>query len=194
MLAIDLNNNGKIDDGTELFGNNSQLSGGGTAANGFEALKEYDSNSDGVIDEFDRDFQALKVWQDLNLDGRTQELELKTLEELGITSINTDYDEQSQLQQGNHLIQTGVFANADGQSNELVDVWFQRDETQSIYQGSELATDELNHYPDIKGWGYVASLQQVMASNSTLKSMIDQFTQEPDPATRSAMVNEIIYH
>ena len=193
LLAIDLNNDGKIDNGTELFGNNTRLSNGETAANGFEALKEYDSNSDGVIDEFDRDFQALKVWQDLNLDGKTQELELKTLEELGITSINTDYSEQTQLQHDNQLIQTGSFTNADSPSNELVDVWFQTDESQSIYQNSSENTAELSDYPDIKGWGYVANLQQVMAYNMTLKSMVDAFIQESNPATRSALVNEIIY-
>ena len=193
LLAIDLNNNGKIDDGSELFGNNTQLSNGETAANGFEALKEYDTNSDGVIDEFDRDFQALKVWQDLNLDGKTQELELKTLEELGITSINTDYSEQSQQQQGNHYIQTGLFADTESSSNELVDVWFQTDETQSIYHGSPQSTDDLANYPDIKGWGYVANLQQEMARNSALKSLVDEFIQESDPAARSSMVNEIIY-
>ena len=193
LLAIDLNKDGKIDNGTELFGNNTRLSNGETAANGFEALKEYDSNSDGVIDEFDRDFQALKVWQDLNLDGKTQELELKTLEELGITSINTDYTEQSQQQNDNQLIQTGSFATADSPSNELVDVWFQTDEAQSIYQGSSTSTDQLSDYPDIKGWGYVANLQQVMAYNTTLKSMVDEFIQESNPVARSALVNEIIY-
>lgn len=193
LLAIDLNNNGKIDDGSELFGSNSQLSNGETANNGFEVLNEYDSNSDGVIDEFDRDFQALKVWQDLNLDGKTQELELKTLEELGITSINTDYSEQSKQQAGNHFIQTGLFGNADSQTNELVDVWFQTDETQSIYQGPHETTNDLIDYPDIRGWGYVANLQQAMVNNSALKSLLDEFIQESDPAARSSMVNEIIY-
>lgn len=193
LLAIDLNNDGKIDNGTELFGNNTRLSNGETAANGFEALKEYDSNSDGVIDEFDRDFQALKVWQDLNLDGKTQDLELKTLEELGITSINTDYSDQAQQQHDNQLIQTGSFANADSPSNELVDVWFQTDEAQSIYQGSSTSTDQLSDYPDIKGWGYVANLQQVMGYKTTLKSMVDEFIQESNPVARSALVNEIIY-
>ena len=38
LLVRDLNDNGQIDNGTELFGNNSVLSSGATAANGFEAL------------------------------------------------------------------------------------------------------------------------------------------------------------
>lgn len=41
FLAVDKNNNGTIDDVTELFGNSSET--------GFEELAEYDSNEDGVI-------------------------------------------------------------------------------------------------------------------------------------------------
>lgn len=40
LLVRDLNNNGQIDNGTELFGNNTVLSNGEKAANGFEALKD----------------------------------------------------------------------------------------------------------------------------------------------------------
>lgn len=40
LLVRDINGNGQIDDGTELFGNNSVLSNGQKAANGFEALKD----------------------------------------------------------------------------------------------------------------------------------------------------------
>ena len=49
LLVRDINGNGQIDNGTELFGNNSVLSSGQKAANGFEALKDLDSNSDGDI-------------------------------------------------------------------------------------------------------------------------------------------------
>lgn len=51
ILVRDINNNGTIDNGTELFGNNSVLSSGAKAANGFEALKELDSNKDGIVNE-----------------------------------------------------------------------------------------------------------------------------------------------
>jgi hypothetical protein len=44
ILVRDLNGNGQIDDGGELFGDNTILASGQKAANGFEALAELDSS------------------------------------------------------------------------------------------------------------------------------------------------------
>ena len=51
LLVLDRNGNGKIDDGTELFGDRTLLQDGTLATSGFEALAEFDSNQDGIIDE-----------------------------------------------------------------------------------------------------------------------------------------------
>jgi len=56
LLVIDKNNNGKIDNGNELFGNNTLLADGSTATNGFLALATYDTNKDGKIDASDTQF------------------------------------------------------------------------------------------------------------------------------------------
>lgn len=56
FLALDKNYNGKIDDGTELFGDQNG------AENGFEELKKYDSNNDGVIDSNDPVFERLRLF------------------------------------------------------------------------------------------------------------------------------------
>ena len=45
-MTYDKNGNGIIDDGSEMFGETN-------AANGFEALKKFDDNKDGKIDEND---------------------------------------------------------------------------------------------------------------------------------------------
>jgi len=57
ILVVDRNNNGKIDDISEIFGNKDKT-------NGFETLREFDSNHDGVVDANDTQFDQLKVWQD----------------------------------------------------------------------------------------------------------------------------------
>ena len=86
LLVVDLNENGIIDDGKELFGDKTILKNGCQAKDGYQALKDVDDNKDGVIDSQDSAWLKLRVWVD-NGDGMTQEGELKTLEELGIESI-----------------------------------------------------------------------------------------------------------
>ena len=77
LLVRDINENGQIDNGSELFGNQTILSNGEKAANGFEALADLDSNHDGVFDGDDEAFGEIKVWQDLNQNGVVDDGELK---------------------------------------------------------------------------------------------------------------------
>ncbi len=53
-LALDKNNDGIINDGTELFGTKS--------GDGFADLMAYDEDGNGFIDEADAIFQKLKIW------------------------------------------------------------------------------------------------------------------------------------
>ena len=69
LLVRDINENGQIDNGSELFGDQTILSNGEKAANGFEALADLDSNRDGVFDGDDEAFGEIKVWQDFNQNG-----------------------------------------------------------------------------------------------------------------------------
>ena len=69
ILVRDINGNGIIDNGTELFGNNSVLSSGEKAVNGFEALKDLDDNNDGIFDRNDNAWNEVKIWQDKNFNG-----------------------------------------------------------------------------------------------------------------------------
>ncbi len=69
ILVRDINGNGIIDNGTELFGNNSVLSSGEKAVNGFEALKDLDDNNDGIFDRNDKAWNEVKIWQDKNFNG-----------------------------------------------------------------------------------------------------------------------------
>jgi hypothetical protein len=101
-LALDRNNNGFIDSGRELFGNVTPQppptadSNGGEDLNGFRALAEFDTagyggNGDGKITQADAIFSRLRLWQDKNHNGVSDDGEVLTLPQLGLRKIDLDY-------------------------------------------------------------------------------------------------------
>ena len=193
LLAIDKNGNGTIDDGSELFGNNSKLANGELASNGFEALKEYDTNEDGTFDSFDDSFHMFRVWRDLNLDGVSQEFEMLTLEEAGISAISTEYSSTNVIQNGNTLGETASITYADGSRSVATDVWFNTNPT--LTKATELleVSEEVGSLPNIKGYGLVSDLHQAMMAKETLIELVESFVYEPDSNIRSSIIDAIIY-
>uniref|UniRef100_A0A7S3GSM0 Uncharacterized protein n=1 Tax=Spumella elongata TaxID=89044 RepID=A0A7S3GSM0_9STRA len=76
-LALDTNQNARIDNGLELFGPGT--------GNGFAELAQHDSDHNGWIDEADPVYQQLRVWTP-SADGTGR---LQTLAELGVGAIHT---------------------------------------------------------------------------------------------------------
>jgi hypothetical protein len=109
FLAIDLNGNGKIDDGRELFGPSS--------GNGFKDLALHDEDHNGWIDENDSVFSKLRIW---NKNELGQDV-LLGLGEVGIGAIYlghvaTDFSlGTSPLSPDGYIRQTGIFLKENGQ-------------------------------------------------------------------------------
>jgi hypothetical protein len=85
-IALDLDHDGAITSGAELFGDATRLPDGTTAANGFVALAALDANQDGVIDRLDPAFTSLLLWADRNADRTSAPDELRRLSEV-VTAI-----------------------------------------------------------------------------------------------------------
>ncbi|WPB76764.1 hypothetical protein KYC5002_48240 [Archangium violaceum] len=91
MLVWDVDGDGKITSGKELFGH-VDLNGKNTFKNGYEKLAHYfDKNGDGQVKG--SELAGLKIWEDRNGDGITQKGELVDLEKHGIRKLNTRYNE-----------------------------------------------------------------------------------------------------
>ncbi|MFI3156852.1 MAG: calcium-binding protein [Methylococcaceae bacterium] len=199
ILVRDLNGNGSIDNGTELFGDRTPLKNGQTAANGFVAMADLDNNNDGKLDSQDAVWTELKIWQDRNSDGISNTGELKTLNDLGIQSIATGYTSNTTIDaNGNEHRQQGNYTKTDGSSAVAEDIWFKAD-LASVRNTNLLPLSEAIHnLPEIQGRGNVASLRQVIAQQAvngvgTLKNLIDQFAAESAPDARKVLTMQIIY-
>ncbi|WP_277588252.1 calcium-binding protein [Pseudomonas chlororaphis] len=196
LLVWDRNGNGRIDDGSELFGNYSTLANGQNAANGFAALADLDSNHDGKIDASDAAFNQLYVWRDSNSDATVAVGELLSLTEANVGSLNTAFTSQNQTDaQGNQVLQTGTYTDANGVTHSMNDIWFSVDTARTQDLSQIAISAEIAALPDMAGFGNVADLSQVMArdENGHLQTLVEQFASETDATVRQALLDQIVF-
>ncbi len=124
FLALDRNENGRVDDATELFGN---LTGGSDHADGFAALAKLDADGDGRITNRDPMFHRLVVWRDARRDGLSSLDELMTLTEVRVVALDvlpvrvsgpTSFDEYK-----NEIPLLAGFTRRGGDRGVLVDAY-----------------------------------------------------------------------
>jgi hypothetical protein len=105
---------GDIKSGKQLFGNQWG------DANGYERLKQFDDNQDGVIDAQDAIAGKLRMWQDKNHNGKVDAGEMKTLADAGVQSIQLGYTESDETDAfGNELRQQSRFVRTDAKTAEI---------------------------------------------------------------------------
>jgi hypothetical protein len=124
LLVMDRNNDGNINDGSELFGSSTVLPDGSKAIDGYQALAQLDTNHDGVINSSDAKFAHLGVWMDGNSDGQTGTGEVKSLAELNITQLSLNAQVTTDPNNGNLVGLTSSYQTADGVNHIAADVWF----------------------------------------------------------------------
>jgi hypothetical protein len=128
LLVRDLNGDGVINDGRELFGQGTLLANGQRANNGYEALSALDTNHDGIISSSDADFKSLMVWSETAVTGSMSGSgKLQSMADLEITSISLNSSQSGELNNGNLIGLMGSFTTSDGKTHTMGDVWFQTD-------------------------------------------------------------------
>ena len=103
FITLDKNGDGRINDGSELFGTSS--------GDGFKDLAAYDEDGNGWIDENDNIFSKLKVWTK-DADGNDYLMDLKQADVGAIYLGNADTqfslkDEQNTLHA--EIKKTGIY-------------------------------------------------------------------------------------
>jgi hypothetical protein len=96
FLVRDLNNDGRISSGAELFGNVND-----GFADGFAQLAVMDTNANGRIDAGDKGFASLRIWKDSNSNGKTEAGELLSLASVKLVSIPLNAEERRVVIEGN---------------------------------------------------------------------------------------------
>lgn len=127
LLAMDLDGDGRVTSGRELFGNHSDCLAN-KCADGAAALAVHDhpamgGNADGRIDSSDKVFDALRIWVDRNRDGRSQPGEVGSMSDHGIKalSLKASYFDR-QVPAGR--ISLSLEVHTDNGLRTAYDVWF----------------------------------------------------------------------
>lgn len=185
-LVVDLNGNGTIDDVHELMGDND------SDGSSFNELAAYDSNNDGIIDANDTDFNDLLVWQDANEDAITDAGELKTLTEVGISSINLDYTNVYQENNDNTIEYASNYTKVDGSSGLIADVYYKVNETYAKYMSDYVIDMDLIDLPWLKGYGETIDLIPAASADADLETYLTTLSQETDINTVKAGIDELL--
>ncbi|MGV3555286.1 MAG: Ig-like domain-containing protein [Croceibacterium sp.] len=122
FLVVDRNENGRVDDGSEL---SFQLDAP-EARSAMQGLAAFDSNGDGLVSVLDERFGELKIWTDRNHDGKTDAGELRSLTAHGIASISirAAASEDTQKVGRNVLLSTAIFNRTNGSTGTFGNVAF----------------------------------------------------------------------
>ncbi len=185
FLALDINGNGIIDNGGELFGDQFVMPDGNISETGFEALSSLDENHDGIIDENDAVFEHLGVWIDTNHNGNTDESELKTLTESGIVSIDLNYvsDGTVNVETGTMEAESSFVTLNTGDKKKISEFWFVVNSSDTTHDGDVTV-------------GNVPNFEQALANdeNGELLSLYIQFNYTDNIAQKRYYLKRILYN
>lgn len=168
LLVLDLNGNGIIDNGSELFSDYMLLTNGNRAKNGFEALAQYDTNGDGI----------------------SAKGELKKLTELGIVSISLNAQSKKvETQTEARIDQSATFEYEDGRTAEIGELWV----SGNYYDTKENeVVSGFEQIPNIQNIGNIHSLRVALAKDPSLQVLMDKILEVKGYSERKQLVEQLV--
>jgi hypothetical protein len=131
FLVHDLNGNGIVDDGSELFGNGTRLilQDNKLAINGFLGLAQFDDpqlggNGDTYVGPEDMVWQDLYLWNDFNADGFTDPGEMKPLSFYDFVALDTIPKERRLFDEHGNWFRFWAGAESTKGERLMIDVFF----------------------------------------------------------------------
>jgi Ca2+-binding RTX toxin-like protein len=188
LLVWDRNGNGQIDNGRELFGEDFVKSNGQLAIDGFDALADVDTNTDGTFSNLDAEFGSVRLWRDVNQNGLADAGELSALVTAGIAGFSVAGTPSGALINGNRVASTGPVTRADGTtliagSIDFAENLFARDFTDQTVQGHVALTPTALGLPDMSGSGMVRDLREAMSLGTGASQLLSARVQDMVGAT-----------
>ena len=182
FLVLDRNGNGLIDNGTELFGDATPLYIGGKAIDGFAALNQEDTNTDGKVNHLDKNWKVLQIWSDKNQDGISQTNELSSVVQAGIVEINTNKTAVNQaLLNGNLIADIGSFTTVGGihflgNSSNMGDVNLAEDPFYRSFIEDFVPDASIKMLPNALGSGKSRDLLEAASLSDSLRTLLSNFS------------------
>ena len=193
FLVYDRNGDGVVNNGGELFGDNTLLKNGERATNGYQALADLDDNGDGKVDAADSAFAKLRVWRDLNQDGISQEGELLTLNEAKVKALNlANKNADRDLGNGNSLAEEGTYTDSDGNEKQMGDLNLAADHFHSRFSDSVPLTDEQQQAPNLRGSGRVRDLREAAAQSPDVAAALQAYANAQTKEEQLALRDQLL--
>ncbi len=193
VVVRDVNGDGAITSGAELLGDRYVKSNGQVASSGFDALLDFDSSGDGQVDANDSDFAQLRIWRDLNQDGRSQSDELLTLEQAGVTAIHTAAtDTVDKSQPGAILTHTGTFIRADKTIGTAGNLGLLSNPFYREFPDAIEVPEHLQGLPDMQGSGMARDLRQAAALSPRLAGLLQDYAMATSRDAQVALLDDLI--
>jgi hypothetical protein len=172
FLVIDINNDGQISGGAELF----SIAGQNAA---YTLSTQYDTNGDSILNNEDKDWEHLYLWIDMNHDGVSQPDELRPLKTLNTTFIRLSDKIDQDLNKNYAFEYDMVFAGKPMKGIlRITKLKYDPANTQNTRRGLAIGS---NQVPPIRGYGQMTRLDVAAEEGIVEKSQFKTLLSAPAP-------------